>query len=143
MVGLGVVEANAEDIGCLRSDDELLILGRRTAGFILAVQYTVVVHVERPHVFRTLVKCDIYPNGVLGFSEVVLDAPPRVCFDEVPISRPTRVRIEVVVSSLLGDAAVWTASVAGRSLVEGASHHYHGSSLSCLDGHWSRWRELW
>lgn len=129
----GVVEAKREFSRFVRVEGKLLVAVRRAAGLNLAEEFTVIVHVQSAGSLRSLVESDVQVDDVLRLVEEVFNATPPVPFDEVTFARPARVRVEAVVSSVFGCAAVRTAARTGRPLVEGNGLNCYGCPLRGID----------
>ena len=95
----------------------------------------VLVHVQRPRVFIPLVESYAHPDDVLRLVKVVIEPAPVVVVivEAVSLTRPARAGIEIVVSSVLGRAAVRAATVPGRPCVVPRSEHIYGGPLACID----------
>ena len=122
-VGLVVGKANHNVGGFIRVQNKPLVSVGRADGLNLAVELPIVVHVERSGSLRALAKRDFHSDNVLRMFEVVLDAAPPVSFDEVALTRPARVGVETVVSSVFRPTAIGAASISGRPLVETSGVH--------------------
>ena len=72
--GIRVVEANLEVSRFVGVESELLEVNGRPARLNLAVEITIVVHVQSPSPLGSLVKRHLHPGNVLGVFERVLDA---------------------------------------------------------------------
>lgn len=96
---------------------ERLIPGRCAARLDLAVEVAVLVHVQRPDPLVSLVEENFDLDNILRLVEVVLDPAPVVVVEDVSLARPARVDGDVLVSGVLGYAAVRAAAKFEHSVV--------------------------
>lgn len=107
------MEAKLELLGFVGVQVEHLVSKRRSAGRDCAVVVIVDVHVQLPGVLIPLVEGNTHLNNVLRLLEVVRDAASLIgirASEDIPLTRPARVGFEVVVSAVVGYAAVWAAA---------------------------------